>query len=180
MAAIIFLSALITVTLMPGTTHAQETPCPAPFEVADAVTALTFAEGVFAPDMWDQSFRGDAVRVAVQWDNRETSAVAYLDYLIFACGYDDDEFAEYFNEDYWDITLSTYETWERGEQCEQDGVILHEFKLTTDEQPYRMRYWIAPLNDTRILTMQLTFPSNATNSIDAYAAQLFPALPACG
>lgn len=171
---------LVTVlVLLSGAARAQDNNTCIPFMPEDVLKALTFAEDVFEREMWNQSFRGDTSRVSVEWQRQASGAVGYLDYLIFSCGYSDEEFEAYFGDDYWDITLSTYETWQRGEQCEQDDITLHEFKLTSDGQPYRMRYWIQTLSDTRILTFQIAFPSSEADLLNTYAERLFPDFPSC-
>ena len=51
--------------------------------------------------------------------------------------------------------------------------------MLVNDLDYRVRYWIEPVNPTRIVTLLLAFPANDTSSMGRYANLLFPDIPSC-
>lgn len=127
----------------------------------------------FEPATWqrDSLDHGDSIS-ARWWDS---TGMGHLDYLRYNCGLTRANLDNYaFN-----ISLGGYESWERTAQCEKDGLILHEFKVKYTGQDYRTRFWLDPVNDTRLAAFQLTFPATRLNDMETYAQRLFPTLVSC-
>lgn len=143
--------------------------------------SLRFGESLFDPNTWARSYTVEAQRVSVSWTNDNESAVAYLDYLIFSCGYTATDLEIYFGDSYWPILFQNYASFEPQRACGsfQEGLSLYEFEAVSNDARYHVRYWVRPENSTGVLTLFLVFPTQAEATMDKYAAEMFPTLVTC-
>lgn len=150
------------------------TPGPIP-EPREIYVALAFGDPVFPPADWLASAAERADRTTATWVANEYGALGHAEYLHFGGGYEAGQLDQFFDEGWFAVTLKDYDEWEQSAACTAGGMLLHEFQLVINDQPYLMRYWIQPVSPTRILTMQIVFPASQTNLLDRYS-QLFAPL----
>lgn len=151
-------------------------------------TVLSYGDDVFEPDMWLTSASELGSHTTATWSNYAEGALAYADYLHFDDGFDVETTDDVFNERYFDVTLSGYESWRELNNCvfesedETDStyIRLYEFSLEQNSVKYVMRYWITPTeDDTRVLAIFVLYPADNVTKLDDYAALLFPDAVAC-
>ena len=147
--------------------------CSTTISAAEDMQKALFYKTAFEPATWQQDAldHGDSIS-ARWWDD---TGMGHLDYLRYNCGLTRANLDNYaFN-----ISLGGYESWERTAQCEKAGTVLHEFNVKYTGQDYRTRFWLKPVNDTRLAAFQLTFPATRLADMDTYAQRLFPDLATC-
>jgi hypothetical protein len=146
----------------------------------DIDRALQFTGGLFDTPEWERSYTVMSGRVGVTWLNNSVGAVAYLEALIFPCGYEEPDLDQYFNDETWDVIFENYDGHEIVLECETNsGLRLYEVEAANQGFDYDIRYWVRNDTDTRVITMMMTFPVDAEDFLDEYASRLFPALSNC-
>ncbi len=144
----------------------------------DIDRALTFTGSVFSSSEWKRSYTVMESRVAVSWMSE--NALAYLEALIFPCGYEDANLDAYYSPENWAIIFSDYDSYQPAETCRSDsGLRLHQFSAQNSNVEYEIRYWAQNDSDERVLSLMLTFPVEERAQLEEYAARLFPNLPRC-
>ncbi len=143
--------------------------------------SLDYGNGLYELPNWERSYTVESGRVSVSWINNDASAVAYVDYLVFICGYTSPELEEHFSGEYWDILFQNYESYEPVMHCGRfdRGLTLNEFSAISDGYEYQVRYWIRPQTENRVFTMFLVFPVDADSVMNSYAERMFPTLVSC-
>lgn len=128
----------------------------------------------FESPQWTLDYANHESSVSARWYDQ--SGLGHLDYLRYNCGLTTADLDKY----RFDISLGGYDRWQRLAQCELNGVRLHEFAVVYDgNQDYRVRFWLKPVNNTRLAAFQLSFPVERQQDMETYAARLFPELSAC-
>lgn len=148
----------------------------------DVEYVLEFTGDTFTSAGWERSYTVGDQRASVTWLKNAESALAYLEYLVYNCGYTQADLNTYFSErNFKEVIFRDYQNLQRQAQCANDdaGLTLHEFTAVWQEKDYRIRYWVKLDSDTRVLTLMLTFPEKAEPSLDRYAKDIFPALSSC-
>lgn len=146
----------------------------------DIDRALAFTGEMFQNDEWERSYMVMSGRVGVTWLNNPVGAVAYLEALIFPCGYEEPDLNAYFDADNWDIIFENYDEYEIVAECKSNnGLRLYEIESINEGLDYNIRYWVKNDTDTRVITMMMTFPVDAEALLDEYASRLFPSLSIC-
>jgi hypothetical protein len=148
-------------------------------EQREIYTALAYGEEVFEPDIWLASAAERADRTVAQWDAADLNAVAYVEYLHFTDGIERDAVDDFFNDEWFKVTLVNYESWERSATCTIGLTHLDEFAVKFEGKPYTMRYWTQSVSETRVLALSLVFPAEDQESLDMYAKRLFPDAADC-
>jgi hypothetical protein len=145
----------------------------------DIDRTLGFTGDIFSD--WQASNALDENRVSVSWTSIDLGAAAYIETLIFPCGYEDLDLDKYFNDEYWNSFFAVYQSHELlGSMCQtNDGLRLYEFSLDNQGYPYLARYWAKNDTDHRVITFMLAFPVSSSNVLDEYTQKLFPQLPNC-
>lgn len=145
----------------------------------DVRFALDFGKDMFVGEEWVKSYTVDPYRVSVTHQNESLSAIAYVEYLMFNCGYGQAELDEYFNDEGFSIVYGNYESYTLSSFCEIDNLALFEYDLVDSGIQYSSRYWVKQESDTRILVAMLVFPTTDQTQLNGYAARLFPNLVTC-
>jgi len=148
----------------------------------DIKFALGFTGDTF-DSSWQRTYRIENMRVKVTWKNSE-NAVAYLDYLIYSCGYTQADWDYYFSDQTMrEVLFRDYQNVNRTASCAEavDKLALFEFTAQFRNEDYRIRYWAMPktLGVTRFLMMMLVFPETSRTELDRYSRTLFPPLVSC-
>jgi len=148
----------------------------------DVKYALGFAENTFESSDWQRSYAVAPDRVSVTWLNHDEGAVAFLEYLIYRCGYTQADVDDHFSEqNFKDIIFSDYENPQSIAACTDIGgdLTLHEFTAEIHETDYVIRFWIKLDSRTRVLDMMVVFPEASEAELDKYAKKVFPELSSC-
>jgi len=165
------------IEILPTVTPACISPEPTQ---ADIDRALDYAGALFKSDEWERSYTVMESRVGVTWLNNSLGAVAYLEALIFSCGYEEPDIDAYFSTETWDVIFENYDSYEIISECRTDnGLRLYEVDATNIGFEYDIRYWARNDTDNRVITMMMTFLLGTEDLLDDYATRLFPPLPDC-
>lgn len=141
--------------------------------------ALAYGDEVFEPGIWYASASEEPSRTRATWRADGMGGVAYLDYIHFDEGILFNQLDAVFNAGWFNATLSNYRVWRENTRCDLGELRLIEFSLQTNDIRYDMRYWIEVVEDDRVLTLFVVFPSDDEANLDDYANRLFPELPSC-
>jgi hypothetical protein len=146
----------------------------------DIDRAITFTGDVLAPSDWQETYEVVNGRVSVTLQNTPESAVAFIEAVIFPCGYEEPDLNNYFSEENWKAIFQNYDTYNMEGECKSEkGIRLYQFKAFSQGYEYAVRYWVVNDTDSRIITVMLTFPSISASELDNYSIKLFPDLPNC-
>ena len=152
---------------------------PGPTE-EDIDSALDYTGDVFDPAEWEQSHVVNDEDVSVTWQNIPQGAVAFLQAVIFPCGYEEPDLNHYLNEGHWNALFANYDSYEMISECRSEqGLRLYEFEAVSQGLDYNIRYWSENDTNERVITTMLTFPFGSEDLMDEYSIALFPELPNC-
>ncbi|GAB4542234.1 MAG: hypothetical protein Fur002_12140 [Anaerolineales bacterium] len=147
---------------------------------ADIDRALSFTGQNLASADWERSYSVSDARVAVTWSNAAQGAAAYLEALLFVCGYEEPDLNAYFTEANWQTIFANYEDYQLISECRNDnGLRLYEFSAQSGGLEYAVSYWVRNDTDTRVIAFMLAYPKESRAAFSAYGAQMFPQLPNC-
>jgi hypothetical protein len=146
----------------------------------DVRFSLEFGQDLFDQPNWVTSYTVEPYRVTLTRRNDEEGAVAYLEYLMYNCGYGQAELNEYFSDEGFDIVFANYESYGRFNFCEEGNLALYEYALRNEGETYAARYWVHQITETRLLVFMLVFPEKRMFVMNSYAKELFPELVSCG
>jgi hypothetical protein len=146
---------------------------------ADVKKMLNFGAGAFASKDWVKNYSVDPYKITLARRNEVVQAVAYSEYLIFTCGYGQQELADYFNDEGFNIIFAGYESHVLTQFCEQKSLALYEYDLVDEGIAFHARYWVKQDTDTRLLVFMLVFPQSNLMALDEYSKQAFPGLVTC-
>ncbi len=147
---------------------------------SDIWRARNYAHGVFDSEFWQISYDTLPFRIDVIWDSPQFESLVYLEYLIFNCGYTEEDLDDYFNDEYFaQIVLIDYDNPQKVGECRQGDVRLYEFRADFMGQSYRISQWVKPDNERRVAGLFMTFPLEDEEMMDSYAVKIFPELPVC-
>lgn len=147
----------------------------------DVDRALTFTGQVFEQDDWEQSYTVSEDRVSVSWFSNSLGAVAFMEVLIFPCGYEEPDLNDYFNDDNWANVFANYESYELVTECRSDaaGLRLYQFDVSSDGTPYLVNYWVKNDTNSRVISFMMITPDDAFDLLDEYSYSIFPQLSNC-
>jgi len=146
----------------------------------DIDRALSFAEATFDASEWEKSYAVTENRVSVTWLNNPSGAVAYLEAIIFSCGYEEPDLNNYYSNENWKTIFQYDESYKLMDECKRDdGLRLYEFETQNQGFEYRVKYWVRNDTDTRIISMMIVFPSELEAMMGDYSTRLFPTYPSC-
>jgi hypothetical protein len=146
---------------------------------ADVKKMLSFGGDAFQSTDWVKSYTVEPYKITLTRRNDPAQAIAYSEYLIFTCGYGQDDMNSYFNDEGFNIIFADYESHTLGNFCEQTGLSLYEYDLVDEGTPFKARYWVKQDTDTRILVYMLVFPEATPGVLDEYSKKVFPSLDTC-
>jgi hypothetical protein len=176
--------------------NTQEKPPSATVEVLPTVTpacisekpvqddidyALEFTGKLFETEGWEQSYSVLEDRVSVSWLSNSLGAVAFMEALIFPCGYEEPDLNDYFSDENWDNVFANYQSYELVTECRSDttGLRLYQFDVDSDGVPYIVNYWVKNDTNTRVISFMLIVPDDSFDLLDEYSYSLFPQLSNC-
>jgi hypothetical protein len=146
----------------------------------DIDRVLDYGVDVFDPAEWEQSYVVNEESVSVTLQNIPLGAVAFLEAILFACGYEEPDLNHFLDDEHWDVLFANYDSYEMIDECRSDlGLRLYEFEAVSQEIDYNIRYWSENDSAERIITTMLTFPYGSEDVLDEYSIGLFPELPNC-
>jgi hypothetical protein len=147
----------------------------------DIDRALSFTEQVFEQDDWEQTYTVSEDRVSVSWFSNSLGAVAFMEALIFPCGYEEPDLNNYFNDENWDNVFANYESYELVTECRSDaaGLRLYQFDVDSDGVPYLVNYWVKNDTNNRVVSFMMIVPDDSFDLLDEYSYSLFPQLSNC-
>lgn len=146
----------------------------------DIDRALTFTGQVFEQGDWEQSYTVSEDRVSVSWFSNSLGAVAFMEVLIFPCGYEEPDLNNYFNDENWANVFANYQSYTSITECRSDiGLRLYEFSAISEDVPYAVRYWVANDTNNRIISFMLLMAGESFAGIDPIGYSLFPKLSNC-
>jgi hypothetical protein len=146
----------------------------------DIDRALSFTGDLFSAPEWVRSYTVADGRVSVVWSNDPLGVVAYVEALIFPCGYEEPDLNAFFSDESWGIIFANYESFEPVSACKIDeGLRLYEFKAVTGGFDYNIRYWAQNDSDNRVIGAMIVFPVESQSLMDEYSTRLFPNLVSC-
>jgi hypothetical protein len=149
---------------------------------ADIQEALNYTGQAFSGLEWERSYTVLADRVTVTWENDDEGALAYLEHLVYDCGYVEADIDAFFSEQSLkEVILQDYERPELLESCKDASgdLRLYELSAWIHEQTYLVRIWVTLPQPNRMVYVFLTYPEVGQEQLQAYARDLFPALQAC-
>jgi hypothetical protein len=146
----------------------------------DVEIALDHGGDVFDPAEWEGSHVVNEDSVSVTWQNIPLSALAFIQVIIFPCGYEEPDLNHFFNDEHWEALFANYDSYEMIDECRSEqGLRLYELEAVSQEVDYNIRYWSENDTNERIITTMLTFPFGSEDVMDEYSIALFPELPNC-
>jgi hypothetical protein len=147
----------------------------------DVQKALGYTGKIFQTSDWKRIYTVGNQRVSITWDHQTLNALAYMEYLVWDCGYTQTDLENYFSlSNFKDVFFNSYQNPVELKRCTgADGLSLYEYSATFNGEAYSIRYWARLESPTRILTLMLSFPSKDKAIQDSLANQLFPKLVAC-
>ena len=146
----------------------------------DVDRALSFTDDLLSAPEWVRTYTVSDGRVSAVWSNDPLSAIAYVESLIFSCGYEEPDLNAFFSDENWQIIFANYESYEPTSACKTDtGLRLYEFKAVTAGLEYAIKYWVMNDTDTRVMGTMIVFPVESQELINEYSTALFPDLASC-
>ena len=146
---------------------------------SDVRYILSFGGQAFASDDWLKTYTVEPYKISLSRNNQASSAVAFVEYLIYTCGYGQADLDSYFNEEGFNIIFSGYENHTLTNFCEIKDLTLYEYDLVDEERDFKARYWVWQATETRLLDFLLVFPKDNPVDLDKYSQQIFPDLNSC-
>lgn len=146
----------------------------------DIDRALSFTGKLFSTPDWERSYTVAIDKTMVTWYSDSLISVAYLEALIFPCGYEELDLDLFFSLDNWQIVFGNYQSYEYVEECRLDsGVRLYQFITVDQGFEYDVHYWVVNDTPTRVISMMLVMPIESQDLIEEFSYSLFPQLPEC-
>jgi hypothetical protein len=152
---------------------------PAPTQ-DDVDRAISFTGKLFDTQDWERTYTVDVDKVSITWYSERLTSIAYLEALIFPCGYEELDLDYFFSVDNWVIVFGNYQGYEYIDECRLDsGVRLYQFITVDQGFEYDVHYWVVNDTDTRVISMMLVMPIESQDLIEEFSYSLFPQLPDC-
>ena len=145
----------------------------------DVNKILSFGKDAFTSENWVRSYTVEPYKITLTRHNDVDSTIAYIEYLIYTCGYGQTELGEYFNDAGFNVVFEGYESHAMSAFCEIKDLALYKFDLVEEDVEYTAHYWVEQTDDTHVLVMMLVFPKTSTAQLDEYSKKLFPELTSC-
>jgi len=144
----------------------------------DVNKVLSFGGDTFSSTNWVKSYTVEPYKVTLTRHNDADSAVAYIEYLIYTCGYTQADMDAYFSEEGFAIVFDEYESYTETAFCEIESLALYQFDAVDEGANYDVNYWVEQTDDNHMLVMMLVFPKGSPQLVE-YSAKLFPKLTGC-
>jgi hypothetical protein len=174
--------AVISTPIQPSAAQPTIAPgCISPQPTQDDIErALTYTDDIFSGGDWARSYTVEANRVSVTYTSGSLNALAFVEALIFDCGYGDPELDTFFSAENWNIIFTNYESYQHAAECKsKDALRLYQFTAIKDGFNYAINYWALKDTGARVMEMMIVFPSESKSLMDEYSSALFPELTSC-
>jgi hypothetical protein len=180
------ITGLFALSACTGTNLANQPPKPDCNKSADPTDqdvkfALDYTGKIFQSKDWKRIYTVGNQRVAITWNHATLDALAYMEYLVWDCGYTQTDLDSYFStSSFKDGFFKSYDNPVESKHCSGDnGLTLYEYSAGYQGEPYSILYWSKLESSTRITTLMLSFPTKDKAVEDMLASQLFPKLVKC-
>lgn len=140
---------------------------------------LSLGKDIFTSADWVKSYTVEPYKITLRRKNDKEGSVAYTEYLIYTCGYSQDDLNNYFNDNGFNIIFQDYESHSNSGFCEIKDLALYKFDLVNQGEQYIANYWVKQSDDKHILVMMLVLPNTDVAKLDEYSKKLFPELINC-
>jgi hypothetical protein len=140
---------------------------------------LSFGGNAFPPEQWSRTWTVEPYKMSLFRQNETQQAIAYIEYLIYTCGYGQAELDEYFGNEGLDIVFDAYESHSMVNFCEEEKLALFQFDLMDQGAKFSSNYWVEQTDDNHVLAVLLVFPESGAAQLDEYSKKLFPELNSC-
>jgi len=140
---------------------------------------LSFGAEAFPFEEWVRRYTVEPYKMSLFRQNEDGRAFAYIEYLVYTCGYGQTELDEYFSDEGFNIVFEAYESHSLTDFCEKGSLALYEFDLVDNGSEYISHYWVEQTDDTHVLAVMLVFPKAGSAQLDEYSRKLFPKLNSC-
>lgn len=140
---------------------------------------MSIGKDPFASTDWVKSYTVEPYKVSLTRRNNAEGALFIADYLMFNCGYGQEDLDNLFSAEAFDVMLADYESHTLLNFCEKTGLSLYEYDLLFKGTEFLARFWVKQESDTRLLTVQLVFPKASLALLDEYSNKLYPELTSC-
>jgi hypothetical protein len=179
----VLLAGLLSACDMPSKTAQPTGPSDqcGPYEPteADVKKMLQWGADAFTSTDWVKNYAVDPYKVTLTRRNDVLQSIAYSEYLVFTCGYTQDDLNKYFNDEGFNIIFTDYESHSMTKFCEQSGLTLYEYDLVNEGNNFKARYWVKQDDEKHILVYMLVFPQSNPGVLDEYSQKIFPSLTTC-
>lgn len=145
----------------------------------DIEEILSFGAEAFPFEEWARKYTVEPYKMTLFRQKEAESAIAYIEYLVYTCGYGQEELDEYFSDAGFAIAFGGYESHTMAAFCEQGNLALYKFDLMNEGVEYTSHYWVEQTDDTHVLAVMLVFPKAGSAQLDEYCRKLFPKLTSC-
>jgi hypothetical protein len=148
----------------------------------DIEYALNYTGNTFTSKEWIKNNQVNNFRVSITWLNNSQGGLGYLEYLIYDCGYTQQQINGYSDEkNIKTIIFKDYQNVNIISTCSdlEKLILLNEIIAESQGEKYLIRYWIKKESPTRMLTLLLAFPMNKSELLDNYSQLIFPIIPKC-
>lgn len=173
--------AVLTTPTLPTAQPADVSNCIPPEPTQDDINrALAYTDEIFSGSDWVRSYTVESSRVFVTFAADPLSALAFVEALVFPCGYADADLDAFFNAENWGIIFENYESYEAVSECEFGGSLrLYQFNAVDEGYEYEINYWALNDTDTRVMGLMIVFLAESRSLMDEYSSVLFPELTGC-
>jgi hypothetical protein len=173
--------AVISTPVLPSGTQAADTAgCISSDPSQDDIDrALGYTDQIFSAPEWTRSYTVETNRVYVTWSST-ANAMAFVEALIFPCGYGRTDLDNFFNAENWKIVFANYESYKAVAECKLGDVLrLYQFTAVKEGFEYDIKYWALNDTATRVMGMMIVFPTDSKSLMDEYSSNLFPQITSC-
>lgn len=174
--------AVLSTPILP-TAAAVDIPsnCISPEPAQDDIDrALGYTDDIFSGSELTRSYIVESSRVFVTFAADPLSALAFVEALIFPCGYAEADLDAFFNAENWQIIFENYESYEAVSECRSGGSLrLYQFNAVDEGYEYEVNYWALNDTDTRVMGLMIVFLAESKSLMDEYSSALFPELTSC-
>jgi len=140
---------------------------------------MSIGKDAFASTDWVKNYTVEPYKISLTRRNNVEGALFIADYLMFNCGYGQEELDNLFGAEAFDAMLADYDSHTLANFCEKPGLSLYEYDLLFQGTEFLARFWVRQESDTRLLTVQLVFPKASLGPLEEYSEKLYPELTSC-
>jgi len=145
----------------------------------DVKYVLSLGKDIFTSADWVKSYTVEPYKITFSRNNDKEGTVAYIEYLIYTCGYSQADLNNYFNDEGFSTIFQDYESHTNSDFCEIKDLALYKFDLVNEGEQYVANYWVKQSDDMHVLVLMLVLPNTDLAKLNEYSKKLFPELISC-